>query len=89
MDNILNLIGNTPLIKLKKSRIFAKAEFMNPGGSIKDRVALSMVEGAELDGKLHPDTIIVEPTSWNTGIGIALVGRLKGYSVISVMPARS
>ena len=85
-DNILTLIGNTPLIQLKNSRIFAKAEFLNPGGSIKDRVALSMLEGAERDGKLQPDTIIVEPTSGNTGIGVALVGRLKGYRVIIVMP---
>jgi cysteine synthase len=85
-DNILTLIGNTPLIQLKNSRIFAKAEFLNPGGSIKDRVALSMLEGAERDGKLKPDTIIVEPTSGNTGIGVALVGRLKGYRVIIVMP---
>ncbi|MDD5729386.1 MAG: cysteine synthase A [Victivallales bacterium] len=85
-DNILNLIGNTPLIQLKNSRVFAKAEFLNPGGSIKDRVALSMLEGAERDGKLKPDTIIVEPTSGNTGIGVALVGRLKGYRVIIVMP---
>lgn len=85
-DNILNLIGNTPLIQLKNSRIFAKAEFLNPGGSIKDRVALSMLEGAERDGKLKPGTIIVEPTSGNTGIGVALVGRLKGYRVIIVMP---
>ena len=85
-DNILTLIGNTPLIQLKNSRIFAKAEFLNPGGSVKDRVALSMLEGAERDGKLHPDTIIVEPTSGNTGIGVALVGRLKGYRVIIVMP---
>lgn len=86
-DNILTLIGNTPLIQLKNSRVFAKAEFLNPGGSIKDRVALSMLEGAERDGKLKPDTIIVEPTSGNTGIGVALVGRLKGYRVIIVMPA--
>jgi cysteine synthase A len=85
-DNILNLIGNTPLIQLKNSRIFAKAEFLNPGGSIKDRVALAMLEGAERDGKLKPETIIVEPTSGNTGIGMALVGRLKGYRVIIVMP---
>lgn len=85
-DNILNLIGNTPLIQLKNSRIFAKAEFLNPGGSIKDRVALSMLEGAERDGKLKPGTIIVEPTSGNTGIGVALVGRMKGYRVIIVMP---
>ncbi len=85
-DNILDLIGNTPLLRLKNERIFAKAEFLNPGGSIKDRVALSMLEGAERDGKLKPNSIIVEPTSGNTGIGIALVGRLKGYPVTIVMP---
>jgi len=85
-DNILDLIGNTPLIRFKNENIYAKAEFLNPGGSIKDRVALSMLEGAERDGKLKPDSIIVEPTSGNTGIGIALVGRLKGYRVIIVMP---
>ncbi|HUU91372.1 MAG TPA: cysteine synthase A [Phycisphaerae bacterium] len=85
-DNILDLIGNTPLIHLKDERIFAKAEFLNPGGSIKDRVALAMIEGAERDGKLKPDSILVEPTSGNTGIGVALVGRLKGYQVRIVMP---
>ncbi len=85
-DNILDLIGNTPLVRLKKERVFAKAEFLNPGGSIKDRVALAMIEGAERDGRLKPDSIIVEPTSGNTGIGVALVGRLKGYRVRIVMP---
>lgn len=85
-DNILDLIGNTPLLQLMGERIFAKAEFLNPGGSIKDRVALAMLEGAQRDGKLKPDSIIVEPTSGNTGIGIALVGRLKGYKVKIVMP---
>jgi cysteine synthase A len=85
-DNILDLIGNTPLIRLKGERVYAKAEFLNPGGSIKDRVALAMIEGAERDGKLNPDSIIMEPTSGNTGIGIALVGRLKGYRVRIVMP---
>jgi cysteine synthase A len=85
-DNILDLIGNTPLIRLKEENIYAKAEFLNPGGSIKDRVALAMIEGAERDGKLTPGSIIVEPTSGNTGIGIALVGRLKGYRVRIVMP---
>lgn len=85
-DNILDLIGNTPLLRLKDETIYAKAEFLNPGGSIKDRVALAMLEGAERDGKLKPDSIIVEPTSGNTGIGIALVGRLKGYTVRIVMP---
>jgi len=85
-DNILDLIGNTPLLKLNGERIFAKAEFLNPGGSIKDRVARAMLEGAERDGRLKPDSIIVEPTSGNTGIGVALVGRLKGYKVCIVMP---
>ena len=85
-ENILNLIGNTPLIQLKGEKIFVKAEFLNPGGSIKDRVALSMLEGAERDGRLKPNSIIVEPTSGNTGIGVALVGRLKGYQVKIVMP---
>jgi cysteine synthase A len=85
-DNILDLIGNTPLIRLKGERVYAKAEFLNPGGSIKDRVALAMLEGAERDGRLHPGSVIVEPTSGNTGIGLALVGRLKGYRVRIVMP---
>ena len=85
-DNILNLIGNTPLIRLKGENVFAKAEFLNPGGSIKDRVALAMIEGAERDSRLNADSIIVEPTSGNTGIGVALVGRLKGYQVRIVMP---
>jgi cysteine synthase A len=85
-DNILDLIGNTPLVRLRGENIYAKAEFLNPGGSIKDRVALTMIEGAERDGKLRADSIIVEPTSGNTGIGVALVGRLKGYKVRIVMP---
>jgi cysteine synthase A len=85
-SNILELIGNTPLLRLNGERVFAKAEFLNPGGSIKDRVALAMLEGAERDGRLRPDSIIVEPTSGNTGIGLALVGRLKGYEVRIVMP---
>ncbi len=85
-NNILDLIGNTPLIRLKDELVFVKAEFLNPGGSIKDRVALAMIEGAERDGKLKADSILVEPTSGNTGIGVALVGRLKGYQVRIVMP---
>jgi len=85
-DNILALIGNTPLLRLKGENVYAKGEFLNPGGSIKDRVALAMLEGAERDGRLKPDSIIVEPTSGNTGIGVALVGRLKGYRVRIVMP---
>jgi len=85
-DNILELIGNTPLLQLRGERIYAKAEFLNPGGSIKDRVALAMLEAARRDGKLKPDSIICEPTSGNTGIGLALVGRLMGYPVRIVMP---
>jgi len=85
-DNVLDLIGNTPLVRLRGENIFAKAEFLNPGGSIKDRVALAMLEGAERDGRLRPDSIIVEPTSGNTGIGVALIGRMKGYKVRIVMP---
>jgi cysteine synthase A len=85
-DSILTLIGNTPLLRLKGENIFAKAEFLNPGGSIKDRVARAMIEDAERDGRLKPDSIICEPTSGNTGIGVALVGRLKGYRVRIVMP---
>lgn len=86
-DNILELIGNTPLLQLKGERVFAKAEFLNPGGSIKDRVALAMLEAAQRDGKLKPGSIIMEPTSGNTGIGLALVGGLMGYRVRIVMPA--
>jgi cysteine synthase len=85
-DCVLDLIGNTPLIRLRDERIYAKAEFLNPGGSVKDRVALAMIEGAERDGRLPKDALLVEPTSGNTGIGIALVGRLKGYQVRIVMP---
>lgn len=85
-DNILELIGNTPLLQLKGERVFAKAEFLNPGGSIKDRIALAMLEAARRDGKLREDSIIAEPTSGNTGIGLALVGRLMGYPVRIVMP---
>lgn len=85
-DNILDLIGNTPLLRLGKERIFAKAEFLNPGGSVKDRVARAMIEGARRDGKLSDETVVVEPTSGNTGIGLALVGRMMGLAVRIVMP---
>jgi len=88
-DHILDLIGNTPLIGLERcgdGRIFAKAEFLNPGGSIKDRVALSMIEDAERRGALGPGGTILEATSGNTGIGLAFVGTRKGYRVKLVMP---
>jgi len=80
-SNILDLIGNTPTIQIRGEKVFAKAEFLNPWGSIKDRVALAMIEGAERNGRLKKGSTIVEPTSGNTGIGIALVGSLKGYHV--------
>jgi cysteine synthase A len=84
--DIIELIGNTPLIRLRNEKIVAKAEFLNPGGSIKDRVALAMIEAAERDGSLKPGMKIVEPTSGNTGIGITLVGVARGYEVFIVMP---
>jgi len=88
-SNILDLIGNTPLLSLEEStgcNIYAKDEFLNPGGSIKDRIALNMLEEAEKSGKLRPGMTIIEPTSGNTGIGLALCGVRKGYKVIIVMP---
>ncbi len=88
-SNVLDLIGNTPLMSLKEAtgyEIYAKAEFLNPGGSIKDRIAKNMLEDAERSGKLRPGMTIIEPTSGNTGIGLALCGTQKGYDVIIVMP---
>lgn len=88
-SNILDLIGNTPLLSLEETtgiKLYAKAEFLNPGGSIKDRIALNMLEEAEKCGKLRPGMTIIEPTSGNTGIGLALCGVRKGYRVIIVMP---
>lgn len=88
-DSILEAMGNTPLIRLKKlssGNVFVKAEFLNPGGSIKDRVARHIVESAQEEGKLKPGMIIIEATSGNTGIGLSLVGVQKGYHVMCVMP---
>lgn len=84
--NTFSLIGNTPVIQLPGENIFIKMEKFNPGGSIKDRAALGMILDAENKGLLKKNSIIVEPTSGNTGIGLALVGRLKGYKVIITMP---
>ena len=88
--NILETIGNTPHIRLKRlfpdHEVWLKSERANPGGSIKDRIALAMVEDAEASGKLKPSGTIVEPTSGNTGIGLAMVAAVKGYSLILVMP---
>jgi len=89
VSNVVDLIGNTPLISLEESfgyPIYAKAEFLNPGGSIKDRIALHMIRRAEESGKLRPGMTIIEPTSGNTGIGLAFCGVRLGYKVIIVMP---
>jgi cysteine synthase A len=89
VDTVLNSIGNTPLICLKKlssGNVFVKAEFLNPGGSIKDRVAQYIIETAERRGELQPGMTIIEATSGNTGIGLTLVGVQKGYPVVCVMP---
>ncbi|MCI9412520.1 MAG: cysteine synthase A [Eubacterium sp.] len=89
IENVIDLIGNTPLVSLRQMTglsIYAKAEFLNPGGSIKDRVAKNMIEQAEKSGELRSGMTIVEPTSGNTGIGLAFVGVRKGYRVIIVMP---
>ncbi len=90
--SILDLIGSTPVVKLRNmpgkddAEVWGKLESMNPGGSVKDRICLSMIEAAERDGKLKPGGIIVEPTSGNTGIGLALVSAVKGYRLILTMP---
>ena len=93
-DKLTDLIGNTPLLELKKygskvggyAKIIAKIEFFNPGGSVKDRVALGLIEDAEKKGLLFPGGTIIEPTSGNTGIGLALVAAVKGYHLILTMP---
>ncbi len=89
VNSVLDAIGNVPLIQLKKmssGNVFVKAEHLNPGGSIKDRVAKHIIEMAEKEGKLKPGMTIIEATSGNTGIGLTLVGVQKGYQVICVMP---
>lgn len=91
-ENILELIGSTPLVKLNRivddsmSDIYAKLESFNPGGSIKDRICLSMIEDAEKRGVLKPGSTIIEPTSGNTGIGLAMVAAVKGFKLILTMP---
>ncbi len=90
-NNILETIGNTPVVKINKlfganKNVFIKLERTNPGNSIKDRIALAMIEDAESKGLLNENSVIIEPTSGNTGIGLALVAAVKGYKVILVMP---
>ncbi|MDQ6850030.1 MAG: pyridoxal-phosphate dependent enzyme, partial [Actinomycetota bacterium] len=91
-DSILDTIGDTPLVRLSRigtgltPQLVAKLEVFNPGGSIKDRVAVALIDAAERDGMLRPGGTIVEPTSGNTGTGLAIAARLKGYRVVAVMP---
>jgi len=89
--NILERIGGTPLVKINKlnqgaAEVVAKVEFFNPGGSVKDRIAFAMIEAAEKAGLLKPGALIIEPTSGNTGVGLALVAAVKGYHLILTMP---
>jgi cysteine synthase A len=93
-ENIADMIGHTPLIALNRyaagqqlhARLVAKLESYNPAGSVKDRIALGMIEAAEKDGLLHPGSVLVEPTSGNTGIGLAALAAARGYRVILTMP---
>ena len=93
VDSLLDVIGNTPLLRLHRvtddvtgPMVLAKVEYLNPGGSVKDRIALEMVEAAERDGSLKPGGTIVEPTSGNTGVGLAMVAQAKGYHCVFVCP---
>lgn len=93
-NTILDAIGNTPVVRINKlakdlaCEVYAKCEFMNPGGSVKDRIGWEMVEQAEKQGRIKPGDTLIEPTSGNTGIGIALAGAVKGYKVIITMPEK-
>lgn len=93
-QNVLSAIGNTPIVRLNKCvpqgkhEFYAKMEYFNPGGSVKDRIAMAIIEDAEKSGKLKPGGTIVEATSGNTGVGLALVGLLKGYKCVFVMPEK-
>ncbi len=92
--NLLDLVGNTPLVEIERiakargaeAQVVAKVEYFNPGGSVKDRIALNMIEDAERKGLLLPGATIIEPTSGNTGVGIAWISRVKGYKAVIVMP---
>ena len=89
-ENLTQTIGNTPLVKVNKlsnsGNLYAKIEFFNPAGSVKDRIALAMIEDAESKGLINKNTTIIEPTSGNTGIGLAFISAIKGYKLILTMP---
>ncbi len=91
-QDVLTLIGNTPIVKINRligeddADVWAKLEGMNPGGSVKDRIALAMIESVEKEGRLKPNGTIIEPTSGNTGIGLAMIAAIKGYNLILTMP---
>src|SRR5205823_13491427 len=92
LETILDAVGNTPLVRLSRlasdtrTQVVAKVESLNPGGSVKDRIGLAMIEAAEQTGQLRPGATIVEPTSGNTGTGLAIAASLKGYRLVCVMP---
>ena len=94
INTILDAIGKTPSVKLNKvantldCELYGKCEFLNPGGSVKDRIGRAMIEAAEAEGKIKPGDTLIEPTSGNAGIGIALAGAVKGYNVIVTMPEK-
>ena len=90
-ENLTELVGNTPMVKINKlntgdANIYAKLEYFNPANSVKDRAALRMIKDAELEGKINKDTLIIEPTSGNTGIGLAMICAIRGYRIILTMP---
>lgn len=95
LDSIAQAVGNTPMVRLGRlgaglaHTLLAKCEFMNPGGSVKDRISFYMVEQAEKEGSLRPGQLIVEATGGNTGIGLAMAARLKGYKLVTVMPEKA
>ena len=93
-NSILDIVGKTPIVKLGKigtelnCQLFAKCEFLNPGGSLKDRIGVRMIEEAEQEGRIKPGDTLIEPSSGNTGIGLALAAAVKGYKLIITMPEK-